>query len=75
MPRVIPRISYSWWGLTNTYRSIILGGDFGDLMFVSPMFSPIIFLLDMYTSLLITLVPQAEVTSIKDMRTSILLTS
>ena len=32
---------------------------FGDLMFISPMFSPIIFLLYMYTSLLVTLVPQA----------------
>ena len=50
-------------------------GDFGDFMSISPMFSPIIFPLYMYTSLLVTLVPQAEVTSIKDMLTSILLTS
>ena len=30
---------------------------FGDLIFISPMFSPIIFLLYMYASLLVTLVP------------------
>ena len=47
-----------------------MGGDFGDLMFISLMFSLIIFPLHMYTSLLITLVSQAEVTSIKDMLTS-----